>query len=781
MRIDVVDTLDQFKEIKEEWEWVYQSDPKSLFFISWVWLNGRLNCHEAYEQPWMILAAKETEPNQNYVAFFPLVINTDEKLPGQLYNELSIIGVTDAMHIPFICLPNYEKDVASAFANYLLQHFTAWSTLTIANLSTADTRSKLLLEDFPKENYLVQELHHTSDVDSIDNNIVPHILLPQDWDIYLQEKLSSNTRQKVKRLLRKVSQNGEFRVTQPTAETLDQHIKVLLNFWEKSWSGRKGNEHCRNILENADLSLRRCFEYHCLYLPVLWRNNQPLGAIANLIDWQKKSMLFWLGGRDEAVKNLSSGLILHALSIQFAIQNQFEVYDFLMGNEAYKFSLGAQPQHIKILTLQRRGESQRSPQLDIRTLPQALEIASIYHQAGRLSEAGQCYRQILHTQPEHAEALYGLGVICQRTGDWQGAETSFKKLLELQPDNLKAWFSLGTLYQTQGHLHGADQTFRRALDLPTVPVITAAIFHNLGYLLQQQGDWDGAIDCYQQAKDLQPECVEADVIWANALYEQGKLSSEKYSHYANLNMDLGDQRRQVGDLSVAIAYYQQAIAMQPDLAEASYYLGLTLQIQGDVDNDNILACYQRAWQLKPAYREAEVAVANILYDQKQLPPSENNQYALANYELGNKYQKQQELEVAISYYRQATLMQPELLDAYSHLALMLQLKGEESWDEAIACYQKALNLNPADPTADIGIATILYHQGKLSQSEQLRYADRAYTLGNSQKELGDLQAAIDSYRIAISMNSSLTDAKHALRTALQERDNVTIKVSCVKQ
>jgi protein O-GlcNAc transferase len=46
----------------------------------------------------------------------------------------------------------------------------------------------------------------------------------------------------------------------------------------------------------------------------------------------------------------------------------------------------------------------------------AFDLALKHHQAGRLREAEQLYRQILARHPAHADAVHYLGVIAQQTG-----------------------------------------------------------------------------------------------------------------------------------------------------------------------------------------------------------------------------------------------------------------------------------------------------------------------------------------------------------------------------
>ncbi|NJL42331.1 MAG: GNAT family N-acetyltransferase [Pseudanabaena sp. SU_2_4] len=778
MKIDIIDNFESFQAIRNNWDSVYEVDPQARFFSSWIWLSGMLKRYDEYHENWFILAAKSSTHAPEYVAFFPLKIAIGERKGGELYNVLFIAGVTDSECIGFICLPEYEEEVTSAFAIYLQQQ-EEWSIFKMQNIQQTDKRLSLFLRNFSRESFEIKELHHTNDnLDRIDNNIVPYIPLPDNWDRYLQNVLSSNTRQKIRRYLRKIEDSNEFSITHVSSDNLERHIEILLGFWKLSWEGRKGPDRCRMILDSTSFTLRHCFENNCLYLSVLWKGDKPLGAIANLMDFSQKTILFYIGGRDDTVTDPPSGIILHALGIQYAIQNGFKIYDFLMGNEAYKFSFGAKERHIKIVEIQRKNLESQSRKLDVRTIPIALEISANHSRANRLVEAEQAYRQILNVQPKHPDALYGLGVVMQQMEEYQTAENLLRKLLEVQPDNTKAWFSLGTLNLIQGLLSEAEQAYQQALTLqPESSTISLAVYHNLGYTLQQQGKWEQAIACYQKARELQPDSIEAEVIWANALYAQGTLSSEKQAHYAAMNHNLGNMRKQVGDLKVAIEYFRQAIKMNSYLVEAHYHLGLALQEQGKWEE--AIACYQKARELQPDSLEIEVSLANALHAQRKLSSEEKARYAVMNLDLGNKSRQEGDLKIAIVYYRQAIEMNPDLVDAHFNLGLVLQEQGK--WEEAIACYQKAREFQPDSLEIEVGLANALHAQRKLSSEEKARYAVMNLDLGNKRRQEGDLKIASEHYWQAIEMNPDLVDARDNLRLALQEQNNVKIKVSCAKR
>jgi tetratricopeptide (TPR) repeat protein len=90
-----------------------------------------------------------------------------------------------------------------------------------------------------------------------------------------------------------------------------------------------------------------------------------------------------------------------------------------------------------------------------------------------------------------------------------------------------------------------------------------------------------------------------------------------------------------------------------------------------------------------------------------------------------------------------------------------------SIDEAVAAYQKVLELNPAAAGALVNLGTIYYKRKKLSQAEkyysQAVIADPSYplaefNLGNIYDEQGRIEEAVRHYRRALELNPAYADA-----------------------
>ena len=607
MRIDVIDSLEAFNRLQPEWDAVYHADPEAQFFLSWTWMSKWL---PMLEGPWFILAVRPPAGASDCVGFFPLRLRIRERKAGGFYNEINMAGNFSADYTGFICTPEFQDRVIAALAAHLKR--MNWTRINLENILMSDARRRLFLSHFSKGKFNTKEHERVNQRDNVNNRICPYAALPNNWDSYL-EGLSANTRQKIRRFLRQIEENDEFRITHADADSLDRDLSVLLKFWGVKWGPRKGSR-LNTILTSNYKMLKSCADSDALFLPVLWRGETPLCALASLIDPDKKSLLFYIGGRDETFNNPPPGLILHAHSIRYAIAGGFKIYDFLRGNEPYKYSLATVERRISCITVTTRHGSNLHDKLDPRSVPEVLERATELHQAGRLKAAELGYRQILDTDPESEKALYCLGQLLATEGRHGAATRLFKTLVSVKPASEKAWLRLGHSLEAKGRFADAVDAYRQVIALR--PEI--AVAHNkIGGALYKLRRFDEAIAAFDKAIELQPGYTEAEVSRANTLHMLGTLPVEKRAHYAALNVALGDKFRKNGAVAFAIHCYRQAIAMQHDLVQAHYSLGRALQSQDDIDG--ALQSYRKVIEIDPGYSDVLKRVSAFSPESKRTP------------------------------------------------------------------------------------------------------------------------------------------------------------------
>lgn len=492
MRVDIVDTHQALLDLKENWDAVYTSDPEGQFFLSWTWISNWL---DGDRSQWFILAAAP-DGSSEYVAFFPLRLRTKMRRRGGFYNELTLAGRGLSDYSGIIAHPDHEGEAVAAFGRYLRR--ANWATLTLEYYRSSPVRLERLLRFLPTKQFRRKKVPSINK-DNIDNLICPYINLPDTWDDYLAT-LGSNTRQKMRRFLRKVDDGEEYRVTVTNEETFERDIEILLNLWATKWSARKGNRIPGLLRANRGM-FRSCFETGTLFLPVMWQGDTPLGALAILADQQKKAFLFFMAGRNETVRTpVPSGVALHAYSLRHAIENGIKTYDFLRGNEEYKYMFGVEEVRIHNLVITTPGHQNLGGKLDPRCLSKVLSKTVALHKASKLAEAEVGYRQVLNAAPRSSAALYGYGQLLLRKGDHRAATRIFRRLVLVKPDERRAWLRLGISLESGNRFADAAKAYRQLIELKPSD---AEAYAKLGKALLALGKTGEAHSALQTASSLQ--------------------------------------------------------------------------------------------------------------------------------------------------------------------------------------------------------------------------------------------------------------------------------------
>jgi hypothetical protein len=203
--------------------------------------------------------------------------------------------------------------------------------------------------------------------------------------------------------MRQVENAPEFRITVTDADTLERDLDILFRLWTLKWGSNHGT-----YVKAHYVMFRQCFEVGSLFMTLLWHEDRPLGALANLLDDRKNVMLFKVMSRDETFHNPSPGFVLYANAIRHAIEKGYAVCDFLQGNHAFKYSFGAEEYRVAQKKVSRRSDRSSGDILDRRLLPAALQSSMSQHQRGQLAEAERGYRQILQMDPQFKDAAVAL-------------------------------------------------------------------------------------------------------------------------------------------------------------------------------------------------------------------------------------------------------------------------------------------------------------------------------------------------------------------------------------
>jgi tetratricopeptide (TPR) repeat protein len=321
------------------------------------------------------------------------------------------------------------------------------------------------------------------------------------------------------------------------------------------------------------------------------------------------------------------------------------------------------------------------------TIAQIFDMAVQHHQAGRMQQAEQLYRQLLQLEPLHVGALHLLGLLAHQVDRSDLAIEYIRQALLLQPNLAEAHCHLGMALVVQGNLSGGVASYQQALRLK--PDFAEA-HYNLANALRRLGRLPEAVASYQQALRSEPDFAAAYNNLGRVLVDQGKFAEAAASceqalrlqpNLAEAHNNLANALRQQGNLAEAVAGYQEALRLKPDYADAHNNLGLALAAQEKLTE--AVASYQQALRLQPGLVEAH-----------------NN--------LASAFLQQGSFSEAVASCQQALRLQPDLAEA-AHNNLANALRQQGNLAEAIVGYQEALRLKPdyAEAHFNLGWAWLL--------------------------------------------------------------------------
>ena len=216
----------------------------------------------------------------------------------------------------------------------------------------------------------------------------------------------------------------------------------------------------------------------------------------------------------------------------------------------------------------------------------ALNKATEHHNAGRLPEAENLYRQVLSANPNHHVALHLLGVLAQQTGHPDAAIELIGKALIQKPDEVEAHRNLANVFLDNGRPEEAATQIRKAL---TIKPDFVNLHFILANALKQLGKFNEAINSYQKAIELKPDYVQAHNNLGSLFRELGKrgeaitsftTASEIDPNFARARCNAGLALKETGRLDEAIINFKKALEIDPDFTDAAFFLAEALYFQG---------------------------------------------------------------------------------------------------------------------------------------------------------------------------------------------------------
>ncbi|MEM6301165.1 MAG: GNAT family N-acetyltransferase [Pseudomonadota bacterium] len=393
MRTEIIESIERLFELELAWDELYRTDPHAHIYLSSDFL-----CAVAIRVAGRFRLVAVWSEDNRCIGLLPLIVRTKwNKSEGTLINVLDMLGhVFDADYTGILCDPAYENDVCNALADEISQ--MACARIVLNYVSGPSSRLAAFVNAFDPDVFASKANEHFINDGQTNNLVCPYLELPESFPAYLAG-LSANSRQKLRRLLRQLDEDPRLKIRKSRPETFAQDVTILSKLWYLKHAEQKGQKRAARLAERFKEVAMLGLANGMVYLAILWRDGKPIAAQANYVDRTKREVLFHVAGRDDSVRDLSAGLLLQAHCIRWAIANKLERYDFTVGNEPYKYSLGAIDREIASAEVFTKSGSNRSGLLDAACKDDVVEMIGRMKARGREADANAALAQAKQTWP----------------------------------------------------------------------------------------------------------------------------------------------------------------------------------------------------------------------------------------------------------------------------------------------------------------------------------------------------------------------------------------------
>lgn len=339
--VDRISDLDSLGVIERQWEAVHRADPVATVFTSLAWLRGRLS---ALADPWCVLAARAgaSEPVVALLALRSLPSSPEARFSWEAeqgssadpeVRGLGMAGSPLADYTGFVCSVGYEDMALAAFADYIQSHLD-WRYFEIRD--AFDSRLDAFLSHFSEPRFRVERYPTTP---------CPFLELNDSWEAYLDARPRPRMRREIRHDLRVMERLPGLRRT-TVSDDGELQIATLLELWQGCWGKLPESQ-----LAQYRSVFHSCLKSGCLWLDIFWDRGTPITGLLAFLDHARRSFCFYITGFDQRYAALSPGTVIVAHAIREAICNGYLVFDFLRGDEPYKFSLGAELRRAENVTI----------------------------------------------------------------------------------------------------------------------------------------------------------------------------------------------------------------------------------------------------------------------------------------------------------------------------------------------------------------------------------------------------------------------------------------------
>ena len=322
MNVQVYTAPDSFNALKKPWIDLLARSSANTIFGTWQFQETWWRCFGEDRTLRLCVVSED----QRLMGIVPLMGLEGDANP----RTLQLIGGTEvADYLDVIAEQGREQEVLVAALDAV-----EWDSLDLHVIPEASATRPALARLAEERGYRVTEAPE---------DVCPLIHLPATWDDYLAT-LTKKNRHELRRKMRRLEEEASTRVlvTRDIAALADD-VDAFIALHRAS-EGRKGRFMDVRMTEFFHALSRVCFMEKWLHLAFLDVNGTL--AATTLSFKYNNTLALYNSAYALTYQRLSPGLLLVASLIRESIADKLRLFDFLRGDEPYKYDLGGQNTHV---------------------------------------------------------------------------------------------------------------------------------------------------------------------------------------------------------------------------------------------------------------------------------------------------------------------------------------------------------------------------------------------------------------------------------------------------
>ena len=317
-----------FEELESEWNALLERSATDVIFLSCEWQSTWWHAYEAGDL-WVVTCRDD---NERLLGIGPWFI--EHRDGERVVRTIGCVDVTD--YVDVIADKMCMDAVLEFFARFLADNAGQYDRINLCNIpETSETYSR-----FPD-----RLRQHHFDADMVLQEVCPVIHLPDEWEGYLA-MLDKKQRHELRRKMRRAESEVKLDWYIVGAEhNFDDEVENFVKLMAASQPSKAEFLSDENNLRFFKQMLKVTFQKGWLKLSFLKANGVYAAAYCDF-DYKRHILVYNSGLQPDVYPHLSLGIVLLAYNIRHAIENKRHIYDFLRGNETYKYRMGAQDTRV---------------------------------------------------------------------------------------------------------------------------------------------------------------------------------------------------------------------------------------------------------------------------------------------------------------------------------------------------------------------------------------------------------------------------------------------------